>query len=132
MAAERTLALDLGDGAIVQLALILTGRFVMGSPGNERGRDENEGPLPVGSLKSNARGLHGMHDDLAEWRADFFAPYPWESEPAPKGPNAAASALTLRPPHRSRRPAGLRAVSSPQSRPAPRESSAETTCRTTW
>ncbi len=41
---EPTLTLDLGKQAKMKLALIPAGKFLMGSPGDEAGRDEDEGP----------------------------------------------------------------------------------------
>ena len=43
-AGQKTMALDLGDGIKMQLVLIPAGKFVMGSPGSETGRDDDEGP----------------------------------------------------------------------------------------
>jgi formylglycine-generating enzyme required for sulfatase activity len=42
---ERTVALDLGKKVTMKLAPMPAGKFVMGSPGDETGRDEDEGPL---------------------------------------------------------------------------------------
>ncbi len=41
---EPTLTLDLGKQATMKLALIPAGKFLMGSLGDEAGRDEDEGP----------------------------------------------------------------------------------------
>ncbi len=41
---EPTLTLDLGKQATMKLALIPAGKFLRGSPGDEAGRDEDEGP----------------------------------------------------------------------------------------
>jgi formylglycine-generating enzyme required for sulfatase activity len=41
---ERTIALDLGRKVAMKLVLIPAGKFLMGSPGDEAGRDEDEGP----------------------------------------------------------------------------------------
>jgi formylglycine-generating enzyme required for sulfatase activity len=41
---EPTITLDLGNKATMKLALIPAGRFLMGSPADEAGRDEDEGP----------------------------------------------------------------------------------------
>jgi len=41
---EPTLTLDLGKQATMKLALVPAGKFLMGSPGDEAGRDEDEGP----------------------------------------------------------------------------------------
>jgi formylglycine-generating enzyme required for sulfatase activity len=41
---EKTITLDLGKKVIMKLVLIPAGKFLMGSPENEAGRDENEGP----------------------------------------------------------------------------------------
>jgi formylglycine-generating enzyme required for sulfatase activity len=41
---EPTLTLDLGKQATMKLVLIPAGKFLMGSPGDEAGRDEDEGP----------------------------------------------------------------------------------------
>jgi formylglycine-generating enzyme required for sulfatase activity len=41
---EPTLTLDLGKQATMKLALIPAGKFMMGSLGDEAGRDEDEGP----------------------------------------------------------------------------------------
>jgi len=41
---EPTLTLDLGKQATMKLALIPAGKLLMGSPGDEAGRDEDEGP----------------------------------------------------------------------------------------
>jgi formylglycine-generating enzyme required for sulfatase activity len=43
-AEQKTMALDLGDGIKMQLVLIPAGKFVMGAPGSETGRDYDEGP----------------------------------------------------------------------------------------
>ena len=43
-AGQKTMALDLGDGIKMQLVLIPAGKFVMGSPDSETGRDDDEGP----------------------------------------------------------------------------------------
>ena len=42
---ERSIALDLGKKVTMKLAPIPAGKFTMGSPGDEAGRDEDEGPL---------------------------------------------------------------------------------------
>jgi formylglycine-generating enzyme required for sulfatase activity len=42
---ERTIALDLGKKVALKLTLIPAGKFLMGSPADEAGRDEDEGPL---------------------------------------------------------------------------------------
>lgn len=41
---EQTLTLDLGKGVKLELVLIPPGKFLMGSPANEEGRSDNEGP----------------------------------------------------------------------------------------
>ncbi len=41
---EPAITLDLGNKAIMKLALIPAGKFLMGSAGDEAGRDEDEGP----------------------------------------------------------------------------------------
>ena len=41
---ERTIALDLGRKVAMKLVLIPAGKFLMGRPGDEAGRDEDEGP----------------------------------------------------------------------------------------
>ena len=40
----KELTLDLGGGVTMKLVLIPAGKFMMGSPESEKGRDENEGP----------------------------------------------------------------------------------------
>ena len=42
---EKTIVLDLGKKVTLKLALIPPGKFLMGSPGDEGGRDEDEGPV---------------------------------------------------------------------------------------
>jgi formylglycine-generating enzyme required for sulfatase activity len=42
---EGTIGLDLGQKVTMRLAPIPAGKFLMGSPGDEAGRDEDEGPL---------------------------------------------------------------------------------------
>jgi formylglycine-generating enzyme required for sulfatase activity len=41
---EPEVTLDLGDGVKIELVLIPAGNFVMGSPKDEKDRDDNEGP----------------------------------------------------------------------------------------
>ena len=41
---SRTLTLDLGNNVTMKVVLIPPGRFMMGSPGSEKGRGANEGP----------------------------------------------------------------------------------------
>jgi formylglycine-generating enzyme required for sulfatase activity len=41
---EKMIALDLGKNVTLKLALIAPGKFLMGSPADEGGRDEDEGP----------------------------------------------------------------------------------------
>jgi len=41
---DKQLTLDLGDGVTMKLVLIPAGKFLMGSPEGEQGRDEDEGP----------------------------------------------------------------------------------------
>jgi formylglycine-generating enzyme required for sulfatase activity len=41
---EKTINLDLGGGVTLPLTLVPAGKFVMGSPDSEKGRDKNEGP----------------------------------------------------------------------------------------
>ena len=43
-AAERTITLDLGKQVTMKLTLIPAGKFMMGSPSDEAGRRDNEGP----------------------------------------------------------------------------------------
>lgn len=41
---EKTISLDLGKNVTLKLTLISPGKFLMGSPADEAGRDEDEGP----------------------------------------------------------------------------------------
>jgi len=41
---KATETMELGDGVKLELALIPAGKFLMGSPANEEGRSDNEGP----------------------------------------------------------------------------------------
>ena len=47
----QTMQLDLGGGRTMKLALIPAGKFVMGSPRNEKNRSSNEGPHPATSRR---------------------------------------------------------------------------------
>jgi formylglycine-generating enzyme required for sulfatase activity len=56
---EPTITLDLGKQATMKLALIPAGKFLMGSLGDEAGRDEDEGPQrEVVVSKSFYMGVH--------------------------------------------------------------------------
>jgi formylglycine-generating enzyme required for sulfatase activity len=64
---EKTIALDLGKKATMKLVLIPAGKFLMGSPADEAGRDEDEGPLrEVVISKPFYLGVHEVTQDQYE------------------------------------------------------------------
>lgn len=53
--------------------------------GGKKGR-YRERTVPVGSLPSNAWGLHEMHGNVLEWCADWYGEYPTSGGLDPQGP----------------------------------------------
>lgn len=53
--------------------------------GGKKGR-YRESTVPVGSLPSNAWGLHEMHGNVLEWCADWYGEYPTSGGLDPQGP----------------------------------------------
>ncbi|MDP6047094.1 MAG: formylglycine-generating enzyme family protein [Phycisphaerae bacterium] len=77
-AGDKLLILDLGDGVTMKLALIPAGKFVMGSPESEIGRNDDEGPLrEVTISKPFYMGVHEVTQ--AQWKA-MMEFVPWEDQ----------------------------------------------------
>ncbi len=52
------------------------------------GSAKPDGPAPVKGRRANAWDLYDMNGNVAEWCADWFAPYPKGAVTDPKGPDA--------------------------------------------
>jgi formylglycine-generating enzyme len=76
--APKDLTLDLGKGVTLKLALIPAGKFLMGSPADEPGRDDDEGPQhEVTISKPFYMGVYGVTQ--AQWRA-VMGSAPWDGK----------------------------------------------------
>jgi formylglycine-generating enzyme required for sulfatase activity len=72
------MALDLGGGFTMDLVLIPAGKFTMGSPGSEKGREEKEGPChEVTISKAFYMGIHTVTQ--GQWTAVTGAE-PWKGK----------------------------------------------------
>jgi formylglycine-generating enzyme required for sulfatase activity len=60
----KEMTLDLGDDVTMKFVLIPAGKFTMGSPDDEKGRKNDEGPQ------------HDMHGNVWEWCRDKCSKYP--------------------------------------------------------
>jgi HEAT repeat protein/formylglycine-generating enzyme required for sulfatase activity len=90
----RTLDLDLGKNVTLKLTLIPAGKFMMGSPKTETGRDDDEGPQrEVTISKPFYMGVYEVTQ--AQWRA-VMGTIPWrgKSSNAKSGANNAATFIS--------------------------------------
>jgi len=89
----KNLTLDLGKGVTMKLALIPAGKFMMGSPESQPGRDDDEGPVhKVTISKPFYMGVCGVTQ--AQWRA-VMGTSPWEGKTdAKSAPDNAASYIS--------------------------------------
>ncbi|MBT3199643.1 MAG: formylglycine-generating enzyme family protein [Phycisphaerales bacterium] len=91
--ADKHMILDLGKGVTMKLALVPAGKFVMGSPKSEIGRNKNEGPQhEVTISKPFYMGVTEVTQ--AQWKTvmEFI---PWEEHIyAKSGDNYAASCVS--------------------------------------
>ena len=91
--APKHLTLDFGKGVTMKLALIPAGKFLMGSPASEPGRENDEGPQhEVTITKAFYMGIYGVTQ--AQWRA-VMDTEPWTGKPdARPDPTNAASYIS--------------------------------------
>ena len=74
----KELALDLGNSVTMRLVLIPGGKFMMGSPDSEKGRDSDEGPQhEVAISKSFYLGIYAVTQ--GQWKA-VMGTEPWKKE----------------------------------------------------
>lgn len=88
----KELTLDLGNKVTMKLALIPAGKFMMGSPENEKNRSSAEGPHEVTISKPFYIGVYEVTQE--QWTA-VMGTTPWRGqEYAKDGPTLAASYIT--------------------------------------
>ena len=81
LAAMKDLVLSLGGGISMKLTLVPAGRFVMGSPKTEAGREDDEGPQHEVTIAPGGRGFYlGVTEvTQAQWEA-VMGPGPWKGK----------------------------------------------------